>query len=340
MSLATVRRAAGEYNEEPVPRPWISAAALKAKVFPPLAWVIPGYLPQGISLLAGRPKLGKSWLALDWAVAVAGGGFTLGDVECPEGDVLYAALEDNERRLQARMEKVTTGGEWPKRLDFICAMPRADEGGVELVREWLNDVQNPRLVIIDVLAKVRPGKARDEGNYDADYTAVTMWKTLADEFNVAIVLIHHVRKMVADDPLEMISGTNGLTGAADLVLILNRDSQGVTLGGRGRDLEEFDRAIQFNRDTCRWCLLGESSEARRSDERLKIISALKEADEPLSPAQISSLTGMEPNNVDQLLLKMTKTGEVTKPARGKYGPPDTPDKNDKKVRSDLEGGDA
>jgi hypothetical protein len=270
---------------------------------------------------------------------VACGGFTLGDVECPEGDVLYAALEDTERRLQARMEKVTTGGEWPERLDFICAMPRADEGGVELVRKWLNDVENPRLVIIDVLAKVRSSKAREEGNYDADYTAVTMWKTLADEFNVAIVLIHHVRKMVAEDPLEMISGTNGLTGAADLVLILNRDSRGVTLGGRGRDLEEFNRAMQFNRDTCRWHILGEASEVRRSDARSKIISVLKAAGEPLSPAEISDRSGMEPNNVYQLLHKMAKAGEVEKLGQGKYGLPATPDKNDKKVRSDLEGGD-
>jgi hypothetical protein len=340
MSLATVWRAAEGYEEEPVPRPWISAAALKAKVFPPLAWVIPGYLPQGISLLAGRPKLGKSWLALDWAVAVASGGCTLGDVECPEGDVLYAALEDTERRLRSRMEKVTTGGEWPERLHFICAMPRADEGGVELVRAWLNDVENPRLVIIDVLAKVRPGKGRDEGNYDADYAAVGVWKALADAFGIAIVLIHHVRKMAADDPLEMISGTNGMTGAADAVLILNRTSQGVTLGGRGRDLEEFDRAIQFNRDTCRWGALGEASEVRRSDERSKIISALEAADEPLTRPQILGLTGMEPNNADQLLHKMTNAGEVVKLSRGKYGLPDNPDKNGKKVRSDLEGGDA
>jgi len=312
-------------------------------VFPPLAWVIPDYLPQGITLLAGRPKLGKSWLALDWAVAVACGGFTLGNVKCPEGDVLYAALEDTPRRLKARMEKVSSCGNWPEKLHFICTMRRADEGGVDLVREWLTQAERPRLVVIDVLAKVRPGKGRDEGNYDSDYAAVTVWKTLADEFEVAIVLIHHVRKMPAEDPLEMISGTNGLAGAADAILILNRDGQGATLCGRGRDLEEFDRAIQFDRKTCRWSALGEASEVRRSDERSVILRHLEEAGpKGLTIGEVAGRTGMVHNNAKQLLHQMAKDGEVEKGSgRGVYVHPrfargGTPDNRDNPITDDAE----
>ncbi len=299
---------------------WISAADLKDKTFPPINWVIPNYLPQGVTVLAGRPKLGKSWLALDWAVAVGGGSETLG-IKCEGGDVLYAALEDTERRLKNRMTKMATT--WPEQLTFICSMPRADEGGIELVRSFLEAKPNPRLIIIDVLAKVRGGKVREEGNYEADYNTVTIWKALADEFGVAIVLVHHTRKMGADDKLEIVSGTNGITGAADTVLILDRNGQGATIAGRGRDLEEFDLAIQFDKSVCRWKALGNASDVRRSDERNDILSCLKDAGaDGLEPKDLESLTGMNGQNLRQMLSRMVKSGELTKAGRGRYLHPD------------------
>ena len=295
--------------------PWQSLADLRHKTFEPLAWVVPGYLPQGATVLAGRPKLGKSWLVLDWCLAVASGGTTLG-VHCESGDVLYAALEDTERRLKARVQKLVSG-EWPARMLYLHEMPRTDEGGIALVREWLEQASAPRLVAIDVLAKVRSGKGREEGNYDADYRAVAAWKGLADEFGVAVVLVHHVRKMGADDPLEMVSGTNGLTGAADAILVLNRDSQGCTLGGRGRDLDEFDRAVQFDKEACVWRVLGEVQDARRSDARSVIMSVLS-GTAPLSPSEIAAASGQQHGNVRFLLSKMVEAGEVEKVGRGKY----------------------
>lgn len=299
---------------------WISAADLKDKTFPPINWVIPNYLPQGVTVLAGRPKLGKSWLALDWAVAVGGGSETLG-IKCEGGDVLYAALEDTERRLKNRMTKMATA--WPERLTFICSMPRADEGGIELVRSFLEAKPNPRLIIIDVLAKVRGGKGREEGNYEADYKAVTIWKALADEFGVAIVLVHHTRKMPSTDKLEMISGTNGITGAADTLIILDRDGQGASIAGRGRDLEEFDLAIQFDKSVCRWKALGNASDVRRSDERNDILSCLKDAGaDGLGPKDLESLTGMNGQNLRQMLSRMVKSGELIKAGRGRYLHPD------------------
>src|SRR5215218_278488 len=96
-----------------------SAAELQHMRFPPIKYVVPGYIAEGLTLFAGKPKLGKSWLLLHAAIAVARGGYTLGDVECVEGDVLYCALEDNKRRLQSRMSKlVQTFQPWPKRLRF------------------------------------------------------------------------------------------------------------------------------------------------------------------------------------------------------------------------------
>src|SRR6188472_2987328 len=80
-----------------------SAKELRGKKFPALKYIVPNVIAEGCTLLAGRPKLGKSWLMLDVGIAVAAGRFCLGEAKCEQGDVLYLALEDNERRLQRRI---------------------------------------------------------------------------------------------------------------------------------------------------------------------------------------------------------------------------------------------
>lgn len=300
----------------------ITAQALRSTVFKPINWVVAGLIPDGLTILAGKPKLGKSWLMLDIAVAVAMGGFTL-DQKCAQGDVLYAALEDNQRRLHSRMKRVCQFGEWPPRLTFWTAMARLEEGGLDQLRSWIESAQRPRLVIIDVFTKVRRQKAGGEGVYDADYMAATPLKELADQTGVGIVVIHHLRKMGADDdPLDAVSGSTGLTGAADTILVLDRRSEGVTLYGRGRDIEEIESAVQFRGDTCRWSMLGDAREVRLSSERRQIIDALRAEAEPMSPAQIADVTGMLPGNVRRLLHSMARDGEVRKERRGKYALPD------------------
>jgi hypothetical protein len=162
----------------------------------------------------------------------------------------------------------------------------------------------------------------------------------ASETGVAIVIVHHLRKSAGEvDPFEKVSGTLGLSGAADTVLILDRDSQGATLYGRGRDIEEIETAVEFDRATCRWRVLGEAVDIRQTDERAEILSVLIDADEPMTPRDISIGAGMTRNNVDQLLFKMAKAGEVLKTGRGRYSHPSKspPDKNDKKIRIDCNG---
>ena len=135
---------------------------LCATVFEPPNYAVPGYIVEGLTLLAGKPKIGKSWLMLHVGIAVACGSFTLDDIHCVKGDVLYAALEDNERRLQRRLRKLLNGQPAPKRLRILSAgeMPRLSEGGTALIRAWIEQAPEPKLVVIDVLAKVRDPRGR------------------------------------------------------------------------------------------------------------------------------------------------------------------------------------
>jgi hypothetical protein len=295
-----------------------NAIELEQMKFEPIKSVVPGVFVEGLTLFCGKPKVGKSWLLMHAANAVALNGFTLGNIHCPEGDVLYCSLEDNKRRLQGRMRKLFGNTPRSARLHFKVKMPRLAKGGLAILREWLTSVPAPRLIAIDTLAMVRMPNRKEQSNYDSDYSAVIELRNLAHEFGIAIVVVHHVRKMDADDPFDTISGTLGLTGCPDSLIILKRDSVGTMLLGRGRDLEEIEKAITFDRRACTWKIEGDASEVRQSTERQLILTVLQEAEEPQSPVQIATHTGMKRGNVRFLLFKMVADGTLQKAKYGKY----------------------
>ncbi|MGH7746726.1 MAG: AAA family ATPase, partial [Candidatus Dormibacteria bacterium] len=142
----------------------ISAADLATMTFAPIRWIVPDYIPDGLTILAGKPKSGKSWMVLDIAAAVARGGYALGN-QAVVGDVLYGALEDAPRRLKGRMGKLMAGAAWPGRLQFWTGMERLEAGGLDQLRQWIATAPGPRLIVLDTFAKVRSPKGRDEGPY-------------------------------------------------------------------------------------------------------------------------------------------------------------------------------
>jgi RecA-family ATPase len=230
----------------------ITGDALAAKEFPPLNWVIPGTLPEGFFVLAGRIKLGKSWLLMDWSSAIALGGFAMGSILCKQGDVLHLALEDNERRLKERQASLLGDGVKPHRVEYNVTWPRLDQGGIEEMEKWVASVPSPRAIFIDSFKMFRRVQVSNEGLYDYDYSCAEPLRTLANTHQLAIVAVHHLNKrMDSDDPFDLVSGSNGLSACADGTLILNRDGQGCTLYGRGRDIPETDRALTFDKTTGR-----------------------------------------------------------------------------------------
>jgi hypothetical protein len=300
----------------------VRASELQSMTFPPVRYVLSGYIPEGVTILAGKPKVGKSWLVLDLCIASAAGRFTLGTLKPFPGDVLYLALEDNPRRLKRRIKKLLQALEskWPDRLTLKTEWRRADAGGLSDIEEWCASVPEPTLIVIDTLEKIRPMTNGKLQAYGVDYQAIEGLQKLAGKFGIAIVINHHVRKMDADDPFDTVSGTLGLTGAADTILILKRQSGGITLHARGRDIEESETAVQFDRATCKWTILGAAADVHRSNERAAIIRALETAgDDGLSVAEIMAATESQSRGaIDTLLFKMNEAGEVKRLKRGVY----------------------
>jgi hypothetical protein len=297
----------------------ISAADLMASELPPVRWGVRGVLPEGVTLLAGKPKLGKSWLALGLCVAVAAGGVALGTRQVEQGDVLYLALEDNRRRLQKRLGKMLCGPA-PEGLEIATAWPKLDEGGVEALGAWLVEHPEARLVAVDTLAKIRP-RTRGQNVYQEDYAALEELLPLAAEHEVAIVVVHHTRKMAAADPLDEISGSTGLTGGVDGVLVLKRDrgKADAVLHVDGRDIEEpAEYALKWDAETAGWTIVGDAEEYRMSEERKAILGVLEQAGEFLSPGEVADALGKPRNTVKQRLWRMAQDGQVEN-RNGTYG---------------------
>src|SRR5205085_11030919 len=173
-------------------------------------WAVPSIIPEGFALLGGKPKTGKSWLALDIAVAVAGGYIALGNIECQQGDVLLLALEDNDRRLKQRLKAVLEGQPAPPALEIATQWRRADDGGLNDLHAWLGAHPNARLVVIDTLQMIRSDRSKTAGVYADDYQAIGRLKALADKWNVAFIVVHHPRKDAAGAPLELGNRTAAL----------------------------------------------------------------------------------------------------------------------------------
>jgi AAA domain-containing protein len=305
----------------------VLASELQGMTFAPIRYVLPGYIPEGVTLLAGKPKVGKSWLVLDLCIAVAAGRFTLGTIKPMQGNVLYLALEDNRRRLKKRIAKLLSSSDpvWPDRLTLQTEWKRADDGGLSDIEEWCNFVPQPTLIVVDTLEKIRPLQSGKAQAYTADYQAITGLQKIAGERGLAIVINHHLRKMEADDPFDTISGTLGLTGAADTILVLKRQSGGITLYARGRDIEESETALQFDKGTCKWTMLGPDAVAAGvSNERAKIIGALQSFvpahdKDGMAVSEIMAATEATSRNaLDILLHKMRVEGQIIRVRRGVY----------------------
>lgn len=316
-------------QDAPIPNR-LSARELMKLEFPPKREIIKGIIPAGCIILVGAPKVGKSWFVLQAATAVAAGSDFLG-APTEQGDVLYLALEDGFARLQSRLMMQASGciDEIPEGFDLQTEIPLADKGGLAVIEEWLQDHPKASMVIVDVLKMFRATRSAKTNPYDQDYADIRPLTALAQKYKVAIVIVHHTNKGSAGaiDPFDRVSGTGGISGAADGTLILAPDEAGtIGLYGRGRDFMEFDKAIQLQQETCTWTVDADAPVRDRNmgDVANAILRALRDADEPMSPTVIAQAVDEERVAVSKKLAALEKKGTVRKTGRGQWELADKP----------------
>lgn len=300
---------------------------LDAQQFPPLAWTVSGIIPEGFGLLVAPPKAGKSWLAAGIGLAAAAGGIALGWLRVDQRPVLYLALEDGHRRLQDRFRKIIANQPIPEGINVIVRA-QAHEA-IPMISEFLGRLSDPALVILDTLGKVKPPKVSYEDSYQADYRFGSLLKEAVDASpGSTLLVVHHSRKAESADFVDAVSGTQGIAGSADFVLVLSRKrhEDEAVLSVTGRDIPEGEYALTT--DGGLWSLDGATlPEAARTAEKrrernqldarsLEVIAFVGERD--ITRAADLAAIGIDPEQARVYLNRLANSGRIAKAGRGLY----------------------
>ena len=294
----------------------IDADTLLGIPYEPLSFIVEDLLPQGLHLLAGAPKIGKSWLAL-WLCLRVAQGESLWNFATKPCEVLYLCLEDSFQRIQNRLLDLTEDA--PSTLHFAVMSEQLHSGLVEQMEQFLKAHPATGLVVIDTLQRVRTVNS-DANAYASDYRDIGVLKALADRHRIAVLLIHHLRKLNDEDPMNMISGTTGLSGATDSNFVLRRSKRRentATLYCTGRDIPYRELSLEFDSESHVWDLISDDcgEETQSCSRLIFLLSALlREQPELCAPAKTllekidpDGVEGLTPNSFSHKLRKSVDT---------------------------------
>jgi hypothetical protein len=309
----------------------VTAAELHHKSFPDLVQHVLGIIIEGFGIVAGPPKLGKSFFMLVIALAVSAGGYAFGKIKCQSRPVLLLALEDSERRLQTRIRALYGSDIPPHKLHILTRI--APGLLIPTVAAWLQ--HHPTgLVILDTLGRARQQRNRGDDAYLADYQAGVALKNIVDAFpGSALIGVHHTRKASSEDFVDDLSGTLGLAGSADFLLVLRRKRQSnqATLQITGRDAPEGEYA--FTIEDGRWVLDGsglaeaaatainrrnESELGDRALDVLSIVNSRAAVGELTCAADVVAKIGISQAQARVYLNRLADAERILKESKGVY----------------------
>ena len=266
-------------------------------------------LPRGLCILGGAPKIGKSWLVLDWCARISKGEPIWG-METTKGTTLYLCLEDTLQRVQRRLCCITEDG--PTQMFFATAAGTLADDLEEQILDFLQEHPDTVLIVVDTFQMIRGNNS--EQSYGNDYQDIQKLKRIADTLRVTILLVHHLRKQGDRDPVNKLSGTTGISGAVDAVYVLDKQERAqnaALLIVTGRDVEYRELELRFSKERCVWEMVSDSAE---NPERLlppELISFseyMKEAEyfsggntELAAAVNVFSECSVEPKRLKQLM---------------------------------------
>lgn len=247
-----------------------TASELMEMDLPELKTVVEDILKIGVCVLSAKSKMYKSWLCLQMGIAVASGTEFLGK-KTTKCDVLYIDLENDKRLSKERLIKLLAGNKAPQNLFLINDTPTMEKGFTKSVEAFLKEHTDIHLVIIDIFARVKYQKRNNQTDYEADYRSITELKRLSEQYDLAIILVTHNRKMTDDtDAFTNIMGSTAIMGASDEAIVIykaRRTDAEATISITGRTVESLDLKATFDKDICKWKLLGEAEEYERQKQK-------------------------------------------------------------------------
>jgi hypothetical protein len=259
-------------HQNPVPQfTTITGKSLMSQPIKPLGFTVTDILPHGLFILSGSSKVGKSWLALDLCHTVANGG-QIWNYPTTQGEALYLALEDTPKRMRERLAKIAPeyGFNAPSDIHFVHRSYKLGEGLAEQIAAFLADHPQTKLIVIDTLQYIR-NNGNSVSTYASDYRDMDMLREIIRGRKLTMLLVTHNHKADADDPLNKVYGSAGLTGAVDGIFVLEKkrrigDTARLTIANR--DTEGYEFTLRFNRSCCRWQFISEECDEPGAEENL------------------------------------------------------------------------
>jgi len=307
-------------KNEPTPRPTLDGYSIYRTDYPAPVFLFDGLLANGLTILAGRPKSGKSWLTLQMAIDAAMQRPFLGRFGIERAlKVLYCGLEESPARTHNRLRKLLPENDIQlQNIDFRYTLKPLAEGGAAELDELLRGNRYDLVVIDTFLRLAKPGG----GNRDimrSEYAEIAQLQELAQRHKTAMLLVDHTRKMGAENPLDTVAGTSGKTAACDAVWTIRKQASGESvLEITGREMEEQTLGLRFQTgEPFGWRLIGEGAEVGMSEARQEIVELLKD-EAPLSPARIAGMLKKNAVTIRRLLQKLAGADVVKKNKSGKY----------------------
>jgi hypothetical protein len=297
----------------------ITDTELLAKDIPPVNFIIPGLLPAtGLAVVGGSPKMGKSLMMTDLGLAISGGGRFLNVFDVGVREVLYLCLEDTEQRMQERIR--TMQPDCPGSDRIHLAFDWEDNGDDTLghLGSLLENHAEVEIVIIDTISRF--SKSLVGGQYTKQYEGFAGLKKFADTHNILIVIVHHLRKSKSHDPFEMLYGSNAMSGAADLIWILQRErgEDYAKLIVSGRDVPDQTLPLKLVESLLTWIVDDQATEDLLGPELMKVFEILYNKGVPMSLEEISIASGFKKPVLSKYLKILIEHGDIEKVGYGKY----------------------
>jgi hypothetical protein len=293
-----------------------SAADLMKTVFKPRDFIVEDVLVNGLTILAGKPKKGKSWMTLAMLMDIARGVETFGVLKTKKSNAIYYDLEGGPQRLKERLSKLLQDGSEPPQGLHITHELSRDEWEKEIERAVRK--HDAKVVAIDTLTKIRPSAPQGNDSYQQDYDLMSRLHALAHRLHIVILVVYHTRKAASDDAQDQIIGSTGTVAAVDSWFVFKSDKNGLELQGAGRDIEPVEWALE--QEGSRLVIAGDAKERRVSGHRREILRLLRERGE-MTNDEIAKSVGREKGAVNQLLMNMHKRGEIERLGHGRYEVP-------------------
>lgn len=286
--------------------------------------LIDAILYPGLTILGGRPKVGKSWLALQLALAAVSAQNFCGYLPVKKTfRCTYFSLEDRRRQIRTRLRRLTPREEYLRNLRFVFELDPLMTGGAASLDQYLAGHPSDLIIVDSLLAAVRQAKRGNVDALQADYNIVDLLRQVAEKHMLALVVVAHTRK-AGGDFLDMIQGTSGTTAAADAVWVLQRTPEGnATLSVTGREVENNVYELRRENGEPAWTITGEGDEVTQSEARKDILQLLRD-EGPMKPSRIAQQLHKNISGVHRLLCALCDANKVIRTGYGTYDDAETP----------------